>query len=233
MAVIGLWSRIDCWLAELLSSFLRTPDLGVALAMYQALSGAEGKRAALAAAAAEALSESPDDLGLFRAVLKAIRPSSDRRNDYAHHLWGISDDLPDAFLLADPKAWVRHNTIRVTQKRASRDPSLWAKLATSDPLPAPLHWRHIKVYERPALANDLALANAAHTQVFFLSIVLSEKRTAATEQVRRMLLSEPPIQRALLDPFLGNTPRAPPQRRLKKPSAKQRRDAALRKRAKK
>jgi hypothetical protein len=68
--------------------------------MYQALSGAEARRAALMAAAEARLS--PDEIDLFRAVASVARQTSKRCNEFAHHMWGHSPDLPDALLLVDP-----------------------------------------------------------------------------------------------------------------------------------
>jgi hypothetical protein len=227
MAVIATWSRIDCWLAEFLSEFLRTPDMRVAMAMYQALTSG-GKRTALAAAANEALSSSTEDLGLFRAIIsKLIKSSQDRRHDYAHHLWGISEDLPDALLLADPKAWVQHNTTRAAQNAAIRDPDLWMDILEQPSLPAPLNWKFIMVYERDVLKHDLDAANLAHALVFQLNVALSGKKNERTELVRKRLLSEPLVQQALQPPYPENRTSTPPPQRPKKPSRKQRRTAAM------
>jgi hypothetical protein len=80
MTVIAMWADIDRALAELLLLMLKSPDLSVGMAMYQALASSEAKRAALLAAAA------------------------------AHHLWGVAKELPNALLLVDPKDWVKQQT---------------------------------------------------------------------------------------------------------------------------
>jgi hypothetical protein len=80
---------------------LHGPALPAAAAMYQALTGAAGKRSALEAAARAKLTGTK--LGMFEAIFKAWKPVALRRNDFAHHLWGACDELPDALLLVDPK----------------------------------------------------------------------------------------------------------------------------------
>ena len=110
MTVIARWADIDKTLAELLPLMLKSPDLTVGMAMFQALVSGEAKRAALMAAAAEALRGNADDHNLFLAVLRTIKGSRDRRNEFAHHLWGVARELPDALLLVDPKDWVKHST---------------------------------------------------------------------------------------------------------------------------
>jgi hypothetical protein len=76
-------------------------DFKVVRGMLQALTGAGGKRAAMDAAAKAALSA--EDYPFYEALMKAIRSSRNRRNDFVHHLWGYSPDIPDALLLLDPK----------------------------------------------------------------------------------------------------------------------------------
>jgi hypothetical protein len=100
MHVISLWSSIESAFATLLC-YLLGADLEIGVGMYQSLISSEAKRAALDGAAKQALS--PEDYTLFRAVVKVVKPSRERRNDFAHHLWGHSPQLPDAVLLVDPK----------------------------------------------------------------------------------------------------------------------------------
>jgi len=87
------WSAI---LVHLLQSDART-----GMAMYEALSGGEGRRAALEGAAKVALSI--EDFRLFKAVEKALAPARNVRNRFAHHVWGATDEIPDALLLIDPQ----------------------------------------------------------------------------------------------------------------------------------
>src|SRR5271156_4524441 len=83
----------------MVAQFLRA-DFAVVRAMLQALIGAGGKRAAMDAAAKSALSE--EDCLYYDALMRAIKTSRNKRNDFVHHLWGISPDIPDALLLLDP-----------------------------------------------------------------------------------------------------------------------------------
>ena len=210
MSVIATWTQIDCRLAELLSSLLDTPDLRIAMAMYQSLTGGDARRAALEGAASEALRD--DDLLLFRAVMKAIRPSSNRRNDYAHHLWGISEQIPDALLLADPKAWVRHNTSIEVRLKALRDRARYAQILSEEV--TEFDRRRVKVYGKKVLAADLADAEAASQHVLFLTVALSSGYDG-DDPIRQMLLSEPAVRRALQELSPEKTPIVQPLLRSK------------------
>ena len=68
----------------------------VGLQMYLSLIGGAQRRAVLRAAAEGGLDT--EHLALFNVMMKAIKPIGERRNDFAHGLWGISDELPDALL---------------------------------------------------------------------------------------------------------------------------------------
>ena len=97
------WSAI---LVDLLKSDTRT-----GMAMYEALSGGESRRAALEGAAKSALSEA--DFLLFKAVEKVLAPARRIRNDFAHHIWGASKAVPKALLLIDPKCLRQHEVENV------------------------------------------------------------------------------------------------------------------------
>jgi hypothetical protein len=60
------------------------------------LSSAEARRSVLDTAAKQSLSD--DDYALFSLTMKALKPARDRRNDFAHGIWGTADELPDALL---------------------------------------------------------------------------------------------------------------------------------------
>jgi hypothetical protein len=65
--------------------------------MYLSLTSGAARRSALNAAAQAVLTGV--DLHLFNEITKASRATEKERNDFAHGLWGYSDDLPDSLLL--------------------------------------------------------------------------------------------------------------------------------------
>ncbi|MHB1233898.1 MAG: hypothetical protein ACYCZQ_15135 [Burkholderiales bacterium] len=98
--VISIWSAIESEILSIATDILDTDYVAVA-AMLGALTSSEAKTAALVAAATEVLNRT--DLALFNKVREATKASRNRRNEFAHHIWMYSDDLPDALLLIDPK----------------------------------------------------------------------------------------------------------------------------------
>jgi hypothetical protein len=100
MQVIGIWSQIDADLLNIVTERFTEADFLVVSSMLNALRGGESQRLALRGAAQAAI---PGDVELFEAVERAISASRKRRHEFAHGLWGASDDLPDDLLLLDPK----------------------------------------------------------------------------------------------------------------------------------
>lgn len=98
--VISIWASIETEILFLATDILDADYVAVS-AMLGALTSSEAKTAALIAAATAVLDSS--DLALFSKVRAATKASRDRRNEFAHHIWMCSDELPDALLLVDPK----------------------------------------------------------------------------------------------------------------------------------
>lgn len=226
MSVIGQWARTDATLSELLSVMLTTSDLAVGMAMYQALTGTGSRQTALLAAAEEALPV--QDFWLLQAVLRLNRPSRDQRNDFAHHLWGTSDDVPNALLLVDPAVFIKHLTIRdIYAKNAMamflRYSSMGKEVPTGE-----LDHSKVQVYRKRALQQAAKDAIKAGARAFYLSVAIDHDRFGQhSDAMRRQLLSEPAIQQAFEALSRENMKSPPPPPRPKKPSSKQRRTQAL------
>jgi len=95
IGVITAWSHTEVALGRILAHILHT-ESSVGLQMYLSLVGGAQRRAVLRGAAERGLTGK--DLSLFNVVMKAIKPIGERRNDFAHGLWGIAEELPDALL---------------------------------------------------------------------------------------------------------------------------------------
>ena len=200
MTVIDTWSRIDVELAIMLTAFLKA-DFIVVTAMLQALTGGEGRRAALLGAANQALSG--DDLKLFNAVMKVIAPSRNRRNEFAHHIWNHSPEVPDALILIDPKHLVRDEALRCAHvvKLASAGqpipPDPFAALPLSDNSNA-------FVYRRKDLEEEKRLARDCYQLVYTLQLVMILGDRAGL--LRTSLLQAPQVQQALQQMTSGSAP---------------------------
>ena len=101
--VIGHWSQIDLQLVFVVAGFLDA-DFRVAADMLNAIQNSGARRDAIDAAARRALSDKPDDLRLFRAVVQCVSSTRSMRNAYAHWLWGKTPKLKDKLVLVEPNA---------------------------------------------------------------------------------------------------------------------------------
>lgn len=99
MKVIAIWSDIETKYTQIATTCLNSDFLTVNN-MLQAISSSEGKRAAIKAAVKSAY---PQHFDIFEAVEKVIKPSRDRRNEFAHHVWVNAPGVPDSICLVDPK----------------------------------------------------------------------------------------------------------------------------------
>lgn len=181
MRVIAIWSEIDSDAAVILSRMLKA-DVVTGVAMYQALTGGESRRAAFMAAAQSSLPEW--QLILLRAVLNASKPSRDTRNDFAHHIWATTKDLPDALLLMPP-------TVRLDRHLQFR---AGAPDTRVDGIADHYDFAKIYVYRKPDLDSAVEAALDAAVHHAYLYMVTGPE---VIEQGRRMLLREPRIQQAL------------------------------------
>ncbi len=179
--VIACWAHIEGDLGSLLAQMLQA-DIATGVAMYQALISSDAKRSALAAAASQAL---PDwQCLLLRAVQKATKSSREQRNDFAHRVWGVAKEVPDAVLLMPTKIVVDRNV--TLRQRHSVDGANVIR-------PAQLDHSQVMVYKKPDF--DEASDRALHAQLLHELLYMVIGRTV--EQARRQLLNDPQIQRVL------------------------------------
>lgn len=197
MRVISIWSMTDHTFSVMASMFLRA-DFEVVNEMLQALTSSEGRRAAIAAAARASLTE--DDLNLYRAVLKVTKPSRERRNDFAHHIWGYLTRPHDVVLLADPKAISAYNA-STQAKQVGLKPRAAKALDISK----------ILVFRIKDLEEEVAAAKLAQRLVTQFSKAISGEHSAT--QARTALSSHSAIQQALQAPSSGSAPTIPRKRR--------------------
>ena len=97
--VIAVWSTIDRNLALLITNFMTT-DIELVSAILRDMKR-EMTNSAIDALAKIRLT--PEHHLLFSASLSTTKSSRNRRDEFAHHIWGISDAVQDALVLADPR----------------------------------------------------------------------------------------------------------------------------------
>lgn len=98
-AIAG-WSEAEGQMGYLLVRMLGA-NAEPALAMFSALTSAPAQ-IAVVRAAAEAVLDS-ERMEMVNAVLAIASPLATQRHRLAHQIWGYSEDLPEALILADSK----------------------------------------------------------------------------------------------------------------------------------
>lgn len=203
MRVIATWSFIDSTLAGLLVGIMKA-DIAAGAAMYQALTGSEARRTVLLAAVD---SNQPEwQQLLLRAVLKAIKPSRDQRNDFAHSVWASSKQLPDALLLIPPDA----NAELIVRRRKIEDIYMSDAHVPDEDRNPDFDRDKIQVWREKDFSQAVASASEAAHLTDSLSYAIGEHRH---EIRRRMLLNEPLVQQALRQLILGSSPEVQAQLR--------------------
>lgn len=101
MEAIGSSSNVENFLLHLFMT-LFGGDKAMAARIYLALDVQRAKTQALNEAVSSVANEKIRDL--INAVIGLSKTTKKSRDDLAHHIWGISPQLPDALLLLDPKA---------------------------------------------------------------------------------------------------------------------------------
>jgi len=103
MNVVAEWSLLESFVNGLFVKLLGT-NAGAAAAIFSSIRSQAGQRDAFQAVAASALDNDPEKQDLIVAVLEVCNKAAKTRNRVAHWVWGHSDNLPNAVLLADPNA---------------------------------------------------------------------------------------------------------------------------------
>ncbi|HEX8388329.1 MAG TPA: hypothetical protein VF636_04870 [Sphingomonas sp.] len=184
MHVIARWAHIDGDFATMFSHILKS-DIEVGTAVYQAFNGTEARRLALFAAAEKGLPEW--QAVALRAVWNAIKPSRDQRHQFAHHVWGFSEELPDALLLMHSSVIVERNIS--LRQRVQELPDGRGVIAPKD-----IDRSQVYVYRE----SDFKAAEQAAVEATFLVALLTMSIGHMTLEVgRRQLLNHPAFQRAV------------------------------------
>ncbi len=182
--VIALWSHIDGDIATILSKMLKS-DIVVGTAMYMALTSAEAKKAALNAAASQALPEWQSIL--LQAVIRVTKPVRDERNAFAHHAWGICTEFDDRLLLTHPKTIL---AVNVSHRQRSQElPDGRGVIA-----PRTIDRSEIKVYGE---SDFKRVVSASRNASEFFTLFYATLSARSLDGARTQLLNEPQIQQAL------------------------------------
>jgi hypothetical protein len=105
MSVIGNISSAENARGLILAELLGVEE-HFALLMYLEVKNASAKSAAFDAIAKTVLSE--EDSNLLKLIDRKSKSIFTRRNDFAHGLWGVSEELPDAILWIPADHYLDH-----------------------------------------------------------------------------------------------------------------------------
>jgi hypothetical protein len=198
MEAISFGAQVEFNWSAIIVDLLRA-EAKTGMAMYQALSGAEARRTALSAAAKIALS--PDDFILFQSVEKALRSARRARNNFVHHIWGTSDQVPDALLLIDPACLLDFEVRKSSDGEAREiDNSLIAVWKQRDLESA-----------REAIRDGLSVVGGLAR-----GLLENKPAIAIGDLARQHLLSWPAIAQAVEHHNQKKHPQAPPRPLVKK-----------------
>lgn len=167
---------------------LMSADVRTGLAMYEALSGAESRRAALLAAARTKLCA--DDYLLFKAVMMAVAPARRTRNNFAHWLWGESDEMPNALLLVDP---AEHNRVFVSAVETNLKMKLTGRFLVPDRLDS----TKIQVWTKKGLESADKESTEAMGAVSDLGAMIHWLGEGIDNEMRSRLSQRPIVSQAL------------------------------------
>ena len=196
MLVISYWSGIETHESRLLMHCLKA-DFETVAAMYSSLSGAEAKRSVLLSAARLRLSK--EHYQLFEAIRIAAKSSRNRRNDFAHHQWGVPD-VKDMLGLRDPRFSLEDN-VEIAKYNAyfeewiSRSIKERKEIVFPD-LPDTLLTNGVLMFSKAELEDEVNNASRANrTYSMFVTGVpmLPSRQEKALEQ----LLLDPQLQQVL------------------------------------
>jgi hypothetical protein len=98
--VIASWSNVEAFMMRLFIDLMGGPA-DLAARVYLALEAQSAKSAAINAAAEAKLTLKEREM--LRAILALAKTHQKTRDKVAHWSWGISPQLPEALLLANPK----------------------------------------------------------------------------------------------------------------------------------
>jgi len=209
---ITAWAYNDHLLANMLCGFLNA-EYEVVAAMYQSLVSGEARRAALYAAAKAAV---PQHLNLIVATIQSTKASREERNHFAHHVWAISEHLPDAMILVDPATLTEPDVkLRALAEKGLLKPTITpvgnVNRIQFPPMPVPDRSK-MMVYREKDFQD--AATNAETCTEVIKTLCRATHRTQPDEAGRQLLLREPRIARAFAKLSPENAPPAhetPPQ----------------------
>jgi hypothetical protein len=196
--IIGGWASLEVTASIILGHVLQTDAAPIA-AMLHAINSASARISMMESAGAAKLLD--PELELFQAFMKIIRAAARKRNPIAHHIWGYTEELPEALLLIEPEAQLdvsvrAQNTIR--------------GFSTETHLVLQPDRDRVWVYREGDFTEIIEEQNTISKNAFLLILYL--ERASFRDQIYPQLCAEPLIDAALKSIRKSRQPRPAPQR---------------------
>lgn len=147
---VAAWSYADVNMTHLASAFL-TLDFEPVADMVGQLRAFNVRRGLLNAAMKQ---RGEEDKKLFRGVMGLAAAAEERRNWYAHGLWGYHASLPDALLLLDPKDAAHNQAVFLATILASGERPDWREMLEGEANWPDEDLERISVFKEPDLQAD-------------------------------------------------------------------------------
>ena len=177
--VIGNFSYVELQFSLVYHRTLGT-DAAVAFSMLRA---SQARRQAINNVNAAASHTVPkSELDIFNDVLARFKAAAKIRDTYAHSLWGTSDQLPDALLLAGPEYY---HHMEIAHDRAKKDD----RIPSISELRPPTEM--VMVYREDDLKRDLKQINDTNellrATVGLLSLPIGPQRDVLSQKISELL----------------------------------------------
>ncbi|HTB03303.1 MAG TPA: hypothetical protein VK804_22765 [Bradyrhizobium sp.] len=195
--IIARWASLEMVTSIILGHVLQT-DAAPITAMLHAINSASARIDMMEAAGAAKLFD--PELELFQAFMKIIRSAARKRNPIAHHIWGYTEELPEALLLIEPEAQL---DVSVRAQNALRGFSTETHLVLQPDRDRVLVYREgdfIQITE-----EQKTISKSAFLLVLYL------ERASFHDQIYPQLCAEPLIDAALKSIRKSRQPRSRPQ----------------------
>jgi hypothetical protein len=167
-------------------------DLTIATAMLQAVDSQAAQRSAILAAAKSMLDD--EHWIIFEAAFFSILPSRAIRNKFAHHLWGVSNDLPDALILQD----TRHANLELAKRVKRVQQRIADGVAPVFAGERDVNRGEMFVWREADFKKEVENAARAGLVISNLDLMIGAFQNGrATDSIRSRLLKDPLIQQRI------------------------------------
>lgn len=203
LSIINQWSKIDTHKAGLFADLINTKQL-LAAKLLNSLESDSARDALITSAMKDRFGQ--EGVDLYHDVQRPAKASKSARNTFAHHVWGVAENLSEALLLVDSKYFAELHAGLKEESQAKNDPNAFIQYIKSkkSTQASPLFdFSEIFVY----VNSDFDLYEA---QAFKLHHAITVLRDFAIEISRSSASPRATLQKLNLIPPKDHTHKKPP-----------------------